>query len=240
MSEVDDDDLLSLPEAEERGTVVWGYARVSTAAQDVAPQVDALRAAGVEPPRILTDTASGARSSRPSLDFLLRQLRAGDTLTIWRLDRLGRSLTHLVALAAELRDREVRVVSLTDGIDTNTATGRMMLGVLASLSEYERELIADRTAAALAARRASGAPVGRKCQATPEAVRLIHAMRAAGESYTTIAATTGLSRSIVGRIARGENASVLAYATDDDGLPFYEAPVAKAASRPKKRHLRSL
>ena len=138
-----------------------GYARVSTAAQDLQPQLDALAAAGCEP--MFTDRASGAKSKRPGLDACVEELKAGDTLVVWRLDRLGRSMPHLVGLVEELLHRGVGFRSLQDGhIDTTTAAGELMFHVFSSLAQFERRLIQERTTAGLSAARARGRLGGRR------------------------------------------------------------------------------
>jgi len=136
-----------------------GYARVSTKEQSLDLQVDALRDAGCE--QVFQEVASGAKTARPALDDLLSRLRAGDVLVIWKLDRLGRSLKHLVTLTAELMEREVGLVSLNDPIDTTTPQGRLVFNIFASLAEFERELIRERTQAGLKAARARGRKGGR-------------------------------------------------------------------------------
>src|SRR3954447_576980 len=129
-----------------------GYARVSTDKQSLDLQLDALRAARVTDDHMWTEKMSGKRDDRPQLADLLRYARTGDTVVVWRLDRLGRSLSHIVRTIAELTGRGIHVRSITDGADSSTSTGRLMIGILASLAEYERELINERSAAARAAR----------------------------------------------------------------------------------------
>lgn len=136
-----------------------GYARVSTRDQNADLQLDALKRAGCE--RIYQDTASGAKSARPELDKLLAHVRSGDTMVIWKLDRLGRSLKHLVELVGELAERKVGLQSLNDPIDTTHAQGRLVFNLFASLAEFERELIRERTQAGLSAARARGRVGGR-------------------------------------------------------------------------------
>lgn len=136
-----------------------GYARVSTRDQNLDLQVDALKRAGCE--RIYQDVASGSKTARPALEELLAQVRASDVLVIWKLDRLGRSLAHLVELVGDLVRRKVGLVSLNDPIDTTSAQGRLVFNIFASLAEFERELIRERTQAGLSAARARGRKGGR-------------------------------------------------------------------------------
>ncbi|WP_045226966.1 recombinase family protein [Methyloterricola oryzae] len=144
-----------------------GYARISTRDQNLALQVDALKAAGCE--RIYQDVASGAKTARPALDELLGHLRAGDVVVIWKLDRMGRSLKHLVELVGNLMERKVGLLSLNDPIDTTNAQGRLVFNLFASLAEFERELIRERTSAGLTAARARGRVGGRPKGLSPQA-----------------------------------------------------------------------
>lgn len=136
-----------------------GYARVSTADQNLDLQKDALLAAGCE--RIYTDTASGARAERPGLSEALKMCRPGDTLVVWKLDRLGRSLPHLVETVRDLAARKVGFQSLQEKIDTTTSGGKLVFHIFASLAEFERDLIRERTNAGLSAARARGRMGGR-------------------------------------------------------------------------------
>lgn len=136
-----------------------GYARVSTKDQTLNLQIDALQKAGCE--QIFKETASGAKAARPVLDDMLSRLRAGDVVVIWKLDRLGRNLKHLVTLTGELMEREVGLISLNDPIDTTTPQGRLVFNIFASLAEFERDLIRERTQAGLEAARARGRTGGR-------------------------------------------------------------------------------
>ena len=122
-----------------------GYARVSTTDQQPHLQVDALERAGCY--RVFTETASGARADRPTLAQVLDQLRPGDTLVVWKLDRLGRSLRHLVDTVTGLADRGVGFRSLQEAIDTTTPGGKLVFHVFAALAEFERDLVRERTAA---------------------------------------------------------------------------------------------
>ena len=137
----------------------FGYARVSTGDQDARLQHDALEAAGCY--KVFTDTASGALASRPELGKLLDQLRPGDTLVVWRLDRLGRSIRHLIDQLTELQERGIEFRSLQENIDTGSSGGRLVFHIFASLAEFERDLISERTHAGLEAARARGRVGGR-------------------------------------------------------------------------------
>ena len=167
-----------------------GYARVSKVdgTQSVDLQRDALMAAGVERDRIYEDRASGAKEDRPGLEACLRGLRHGDVLVVWKLDRLGRNLAHLVGTVQDLSDRGVglRVLSGQGAqIDTTTAGGRLVFGIFAALAEFERELIRERTVAGLKAARARGRKGGRKFALSKAQVRLAQA--AMGSRDTSVA-----------------------------------------------------
>jgi DNA invertase Pin-like site-specific DNA recombinase len=162
-------------------TVLFGYARVSTAEQNPDHQVDALLHAGVAVKDVYVDHASGAKASRPALDTVLRMLRDGDTLKITRLDRLGRSVLHLVTLGAELRERGVGLHVTEQGIDTTTAEGRAMFGMLSVLAELQRELILANTRDGLAAARARGRTGGRRPRLNAEQVALAQELYDAGD-----------------------------------------------------------
>lgn len=136
-----------------------GYARVSTADQNLDLQKDALNTAGCE--RLFTDTASGAKAERPGLTQALKECRKGDTLVVWKLDRLGRSLSHLVETVRDLMAQGVGFKSLQENIDTTTSGGKLIFHIFASLAEFEQDLIRDRTNAGLSAARARGRKGGR-------------------------------------------------------------------------------
>jgi DNA invertase Pin-like site-specific DNA recombinase len=140
-----------------------GYARVSSNGQELKLQLDALAKVGCARANIFTDKVSGARSARPGLDRCLQQLKPHDVLVVWRLDRLGRSMRHLLDLVEELRQRGVGFKSLCDGvIDTTTASGELVFHIFTALAQFERRLIQERTNAGLAAARARGRKGGRK------------------------------------------------------------------------------
>jgi DNA invertase Pin-like site-specific DNA recombinase len=178
--------------------LTFGYARVSTLEQDEALQRDALEAAGCD--RLFVDRASGKLGPRPALEAMLDQLRAGDTVVVWRLDRLGRSLRHLIDIFAELDNRGVAFRSLTESIDTSTPGGRLVFHVFASLAEFERDLIRERTLAGLAAARARGRRGGRPTVWTPEKLRAAVDMHRSGaHDVAAIARVLGVSRATVYR-----------------------------------------
>lgn len=151
-----------------------GYARVSTDDQCLDLQRDALRKAGCA--TVYEDTASGKNAARPELEQCRKALRAGDTLAVWRLDRLGRSLSDLVQIVTELERIGVGFESLTEKIDTTSASGKLMFHVFAALAEFERNLIRERTRAGLAAARARGRNGGRPPKLDAHQVREIRAM----------------------------------------------------------------
>ncbi len=136
-----------------------GYARVSTQDQTLALQLDALKAAGCE--RIFQDTASGTNTERKGLEQALDHVRAGDTLVVWRLDRLGRSLRHLIETITALAAKSIGFKSITEQIDTTTSGGKLIFHVFGALAEFERDIIRERTQAGLAAARARGRRGGR-------------------------------------------------------------------------------
>lgn len=157
-----------------------GYARVSktNGSQTTDLQRDALLAAGVDPEQIYEDQASGKQDDRPQLAACLKALRSGDTLIVWKLDRLGRDLRHLVNVVHDLTERGVGLKVLTGqgaAIDTTTASGKLVFGIFAALAEFERELISERTKAGLASARARGRKGGRPYKMTPAQVRLAQA-----------------------------------------------------------------
>jgi DNA invertase Pin-like site-specific DNA recombinase len=158
-----------------------GYARVSTDDQSLALQLDALRLAGCE--LIFEEQGvSGSLTSRPELNRALSAVRPGDTLLTWKLDRLGRSLAHLIALTSELEERGVGFVSLSEAIDTRTATGRLLFHVMGALAEFERALISERTRAGIAAARVRGRSVGRPSKLSIDQIKAASAQLASGRA----------------------------------------------------------
>lgn len=140
-----------------------GYTRVSTASQDAQLQLDALVDSGVQKRDVFADVTSGSRTAieRPGMKRLLDYVEPGDTVVVWRIDRLGRSLIDVLNTVNLLRDKGVKIRSLSDGIDPETTSGRLMLGMLATLAEYERELITERVNAGIAAAKQNGTRFGR-------------------------------------------------------------------------------
>lgn len=170
-----------------------GYARVSTVEQNADLQRDALKAAGCY--RIFVDTASGKLDERPQLTAVLDQLRPGDTLVVWRLDRLGRSLRHLIETVTGLAERDVAFRSLTESIDTTTPGGRLIFHVFGALAEFERELIRERTVAGLAAARARGRQGGRPSVMTDDKLTIARQMYESKiHTMEAIAKVVGVSR----------------------------------------------
>ena len=175
-----------------------GYARVSTRDQHPEAQADALRAAGCE--RVFTDKASGKLARRPQLDEALRGLRAGDHLVVTKLDRLGRSLEHLIELSNQLRAEQVDLVVLDQGIDTSTAVGRMFFQILGSIAEFEHALMSERTHDGLDAARARGRTGGQRPKLGDRQARLAREMYEAGElTVAQIAAEFGVTRPTIYR-----------------------------------------
>ena len=168
-----------------------GYMRVSKAdgSQSTGLQRDALIAAGVDPDHIYEDLASGKNDDRPGLAACLKALRLGDVMVVWKLDRLGRNLRHLVNTVHGMNDRGIGLKVLTGhgaAIDTTTAAGKLVFGIFAALAEFERELIAERTMAGLASARARGRSGGRPYKMTAAKLRL--AMAAMGQPETKVGA----------------------------------------------------
>jgi DNA invertase Pin-like site-specific DNA recombinase len=192
-----------------------GYARVSTSDQDPALQLDALNEAGCS--RVFADRAGGTVAERPELASLLDYLRPGDTLVVWRLDRLGRNLRHLIETVNSLEERGISFRSLRESVDTTTPGGRLVFAVFAALAEFERELLRERVMAGLSAARARGRSGGRPSVMTPEKMRVARELYATREhTVATIAATVGVSRATVYRaLAYGRSRR----SSDESGAP---------------------
>lgn len=178
-------------------STVIGYARVSTISQTLEQQTEALCAAGAG--KVFHDVMSGARDDRPGFTECMEYLRDGDTLVVWRLDRLGRNMRSIINTLHELTERGVIVKSLHDGVDTSTSTGRMVAGILMSIAEYERELVRERTALKLQHARKSGRKFGRPAKLDADQAGLARRMKAGGETAATICKTLGIGRTTLYR-----------------------------------------
>lgn len=179
-----------------------GYARVSTDEQTTALQLDALRAAGCAP--IFEDAAmSGARSDRPGLALAFAALQPGDTLTVWRLDRLGRSLSDLIRWVKDLEARGCEFCSLTEAIDTKSPGGRLVFHMLGALAEFERALIVERTKAGIQAAKRRGVKMGRRCSLSPEQVKNARTLLASEVPPREVARTLGVGKSTLYRSLKG-------------------------------------
>src|SRR5215210_753957 len=192
-----------------------GYARVSTNEQNLDLQRDALQKAGCE--QIYDDHVSGTKARRPGLEQALSHLRPGDTLVVWRLDRLGRSLRHLIDTVTDLQDKGVGFRSLTESIDTTTSSGKLVFHIFGALAEFERDLIRERTSAGLLAARARGRTGGRpKVPAFRDPRKLAAARRLYAEGKTsigTICSTFGISKSTFYRYVAQDEAAATAGAS---------------------------
>ena len=175
-----------------------GYARVSTGEQTLDLQLDALRTAGCE--KTYRETASGAAAERPVLADVVGYLRPGDTLVVWRLDRLGRSLQHLLETVGRLQERGIGFRSLTESIDTTSSGGKLIFHVFGALAEFERELIRARTGEGRERAKARGIRLGRKPKLTAHQIREALARREAGEPLTEIGRSYNVSHSTISRL----------------------------------------
>ncbi|AEK36327.1 DNA invertase [Corynebacterium variabile DSM 44702] len=183
---------------------VFGYARVSTADQDASLQRDALSRHGCS--EIFTDVGSGSRAHRPELDRLWGKLRSGDTVVVWRLDRLGRSVPHLIDQLEDLQTRGVGFVSLQETIDTTTPGGRLVFHVFSALAQFERDLVIERTTAGLAAARARGRVGGRPNKLTAQQTATARSLyEAKTMTVTDIGRVLGVSRSTIYRALDSSN-----------------------------------
>jgi DNA invertase Pin-like site-specific DNA recombinase len=174
-----------------------GYARVSTDNQNLDLQLNALRAAGCE--ELFEDTLSGATETRSGLDAALAELSDSDVLVVWKLDRLGRSLSHLIEVINQLGERGVGFRSLSENIDTTTAGGRLVFHVMGAMAEFERNLIAERTRAGLDAAKARGARLGRPVALSLSQIEHARLLLGQGESASSVARSMGVGRSTLYR-----------------------------------------
>ncbi len=179
-----------------------GYARVSTQDQSLDAQVEALKRAGCDPDHIHTDQASGVARKRPGLALLMKDVREGDTVVVWKLDRFGRSVMDLLTRLQKLDAMGVRFRSLTEGIDTTTAIGRLLLTVLGAIAEFERALISERTARGMQHRKSKGAKFGREYSLDAAQRREVKEAVKRGEKPGQIAKRFGISRGSVYNYSR--------------------------------------
>jgi DNA invertase Pin-like site-specific DNA recombinase len=180
--------------SEDQGGKLVGYARVSSTDQNLVLQLDALQKAGCA--KVFEDRASGAKADRLGLEQALDYLRPGDTFVVWRLDRLGRSLKHLIEVVSELEAQGIGFRSLQESIDTTTSGGRLVFHIFSALAEFERNLIRERTMAGLAAARARGRMGGRPRKLSSKQEQLMFQLYDARErTVAEICETFGLSRS---------------------------------------------
>jgi DNA invertase Pin-like site-specific DNA recombinase len=179
-----------------------GYARVSTNEQNLDSQRDALTKVGCE--QIFTDQVSGTKARRPGLEQALSHLRAGDTLVVWRLDRLGRSLRHLIDTVTDLQEKGVGFKSLTESIDTTTSGGKLIFHIFGALAEFEREIIRERTNAGLQAARARGRHGGPRYKLSPKQVAIARQLWTANTPVKEICEALGISRATFYRYVRAE------------------------------------
>src|SRR3982751_5616017 len=179
-----------------------GYARVSTDEQNLNLQRDALEKANCE--QIFTDTVSGTKARRPGLEDALSHLRAGDTLVVWRLDRLGRSLRHLIDTVTDLQEQGIGFKSLTESIDTTTSGGKLVFHIFGALAEFEREIIRERTQAGLQSARARGRMGGRRTALTPKQLQIARQLWESNTPVKEICHTLGISRATFYRYIKAD------------------------------------
>lgn len=184
----------------QRCGMILGYGRVSTTEQDVDPQVSELKKAGAE--KIFAEKASGGRWDRPELHRMLGQLREGDCVLVWKLDRISRSLIDLLSILRTIEEAGATFRSLTEPVDTSTAGGRMMMQIVGAFAEYERGLIRERTRVGLAAAKRAGKTLGRPQKLTTEQKRAARDLLQGGQkSQSEIARIFGVHPSTISRLA---------------------------------------
>ncbi|MFT5685109.1 MAG: DNA invertase Pin-like site-specific DNA recombinase [Myxococcota bacterium] len=180
--------------------MIYGYARVSTVDQDPTLQVSALESAGCV--GVVTEHASGGKRDRPELLALLERLKAGDSVVVWKLDRLSRSLVDLLWILERIKKAGAGFRSVTEAIDTTTPAGRMMMQMLGAFAEFERSMIRERTLAGLEAARARGSHLGRRAKLTPAQKRHACELLEQGRSQRAVAGLLGVGKSTISRVWR--------------------------------------
>lgn len=184
-----------------------GYARISTFDQNLDLQQDVLARAGCE--KVFTDTASGAKDDRAGLIAAIKFARAGDSLVVWKLDRLGRSLKHLIETVNRMSEKEIGFVSLQENVDTTTPGGKLVFHIFGALAEFERELIRERTNAGLRAARSRGRLGGRPSKLSPKQIQMAKKLMSDdSNSVTEICRTLNVSRSTLYRYCRLSNVNL--------------------------------
>ena len=192
--------------------MLLGYARVPSEKQNLNLQLDALHEHGCE--KIFTDTVSGAKAIRPGLDEMLKEAKSKDIIVIWKLDRLGRSLKHLVELVAELNERDIGLRNLQDNIDTTNSQKELVLNIFTSLSEFEREIIRERTNIGLTNARARGRKGGRKPGLSEEAkskARIAESYYSEGMPVDEIAKSLSISKATLYKYLRFRGVEISSY-----------------------------
>lgn len=183
--------------------MIFGYARVSTQDQNLHLQIDELQKFGVE--KIYQEKVTGTRKDRPELENMIKMLREGDTVVVWKLDRIGRSMRHLIELIEEFKNKKVNFVSLKENIDTSTATGKLIFNIFASLAEFERDIISERTQAGLTAARARGKKGGRPPKKKDKVALALKMYDSKQYSINEIVEATSLSKTTLYRYIEKRN-----------------------------------
>ena len=192
-----------------------GYARVSTKEQNMQMQIDHLVKAGVDPELIYSESVSGVSKRRWQLDLAIKACDAGDTLVVWKLDRVGRNLLDLLARMKELEDNKIGFKSLTEGIDTTTPGGRLIMHVMGALAQFERDLIAERTRTGVRAHIARGGKHGRKKVMTAERIQQAYDMFQAGASARDVAKKFGVRTQTIYNYFQGGPTKFIEMANDE-------------------------
>lgn len=183
----------------------FGYARVSTNEQTIDPQIDRLIQYGIPESRIVSDFAiSGIKFNRPKLDYLLSVMQTGDTLVVVKLDRLGRSLKNLIEIVEGLKNRGINFVSITEGMDTKTSTGRLLFNVFGAIAEFERDLMIERINAGIASAKKRGISCGKRPKLNKEQVELFHQLNNQGKTSTEIQRLLNISKATYYRYLRAK------------------------------------